>query len=295
MPENFDAKVAGQIERLKRSAYREIESEIAQKRIAWLALNQPAAGKPIRYSPRQAFEELFFNCMDLPVNELPVLSETDDEIVWRSLNRCPTLEACQRLGLDTRRICRAINEKSTQAFLSRLDPQLRFLRSYAEIRPYTDYCKESIVRVDFEDMLRLAIAEARASRQDGNKGYGAVVVLGHEILGKAHDTAVTDHDPSRHAEVNAIRQAVQAFGDGNLSGAILFSTCEPCPMCSSLAVWANLTTIVYGVSIEETAKMGKSRIRVSAQGDHRKKPGNDRSYWGCAQGGMPVPVYLNGP
>ena len=142
---------------------------------------------------------------------------------------------------------------------------MRFLRSYTEIRPYTDYCRESIVRVDFEDMLRLAIAEARASRQDGNKGYGAVVVLGREILGKAHDTAVTEHDPSRHAEVNAIRQAVQVFGDGNLSGAILFSTCEPCPMCSSLAVWANLTTIVYGVSIEETVKMGKSRIRVSAK------------------------------
>ena len=265
MPENFDAKVAGQMEQLRRSAYREIEDEIAQKRSAWLAQNQPAAGKHVRFSPRQAFEKLFFDYMGLPVNELPVLSETDDEIVWRSLNRCPTLEACQRLGLDTRRICRAINEKSTQAFLSRLDPQLRFLRSYAEIRPHTDYCRESIVRVDFEEIMRLAIAEARESRQDGNKGYGAVVVLGREILGKAHDTAATDHDPSRHAEVNAIRQAVQACGDGNLSGVILFSTCEPCPMCSALAVWANLTTIVYGVSIEETAKMGKSRIRVSAQ------------------------------
>jgi tRNA(Arg) A34 adenosine deaminase TadA len=199
------------------------------------------------------------------MNELPILSETATEIMWRSLNRCPTLEAAKRLGLDTRHICRAAYEKSTQAFLSQLDPQLRFLRSYEEIRPYSNHCKEMIVRVNFENMLRLAIEEARASKQDGNKGYGAVVVLGQEILGKAHDTTVTDQDPSRHAEVNAIRQAVQALGDNNLSGAILFSTCEPCPMCSSLAVWANLTTIVYGVSIEETAKMGKSRIRVSAK------------------------------
>ena len=266
MPENFESKVEGQIERLRRCAFREIESEITQKRLAWLRHNRPAAGQAaLPASPRQAFEALFFEYMGLPINELPVLSETATEIVWRSLNRCPTLEATRRLGLDTRRICRAINEKSTQAFLSQLDPQLRFLRSYEEIRPYTNYCKEMIFRVNFEDMMKLALEEARASKHDGNKGFGALVVLGHEIIGKAHDTAVSDHDPSRHAEVNAIRQAVQALGDSNLSGAILFSTCEPCPMCSALAVWANLTTIVYGVSIEETAKMGKSRIRVSAK------------------------------
>ena len=265
MPENFELKVESQIERLKRSPCQEIEKEVAQKRIDWVAQNISAAGLPAHPSPRQAFETLFFVYMGLPADELPVISETADEIVWHSLNRCPTLEAAGRLGLDTRQICRAAYEKSTQAFLSQLDPQLRFLRSYEEIRPYTEYCKEMILRVDFEEMMLLAITEARVSRQEGNKGYGALVVRGQEILGKAHDTAVTEKDPSRHAEVNAIRQAVQDLGDGNLSGAILFSTCEPCPMCSSLAVWANITSIVYGVSIEETAKMGKSRIRVSAK------------------------------
>jgi len=210
--------------------------------------------------------------MGLSVQELPVISETADEIVRRSINQCPTLEAARRLGLDTRQVCRAIYEKSTQAFLSQLDPQLRFLRSYVEIRPYADHCKERIVRVDFEDMMRLAIEEANLSKRDGNKGYGAVVILGRKILGKAHDTTVTDQDPSRHAEVNAIRQAVRAQGDSNLSGAILFSTCEPCPMCSSLAVWANLTTIVYGVSIEGTAQFGKTRIQVSAREIIEKSP-----------------------
>ncbi|MGD0752886.1 MAG: nucleoside deaminase [Anaerolineales bacterium] len=272
MTENFESKIEQQMERLKQSSCLEIEREVAQKRIDWVTQNRTAAGKPEHPSPRQAFEALFFEYMGLPAKDLPVLSETDTEIVWRSLNRCPTLEACQRLGLDTRQVCRGAYEKSTQAFLSQLDPQLRFLRSYAEIRPYSDHCMESIVRVDFEEMQRLAIAEARVSKQDGNKGYGAVVVRGHEILGKAHDTAVTERDPSRHAEDNAIRQAVQALGESNLSGAILFSTCEPCPMCSSLAVWANLTTIVYGVSIEETAAMGKSRIRVSAKEIIEKSP-----------------------
>ncbi|HVM72263.1 MAG TPA: nucleoside deaminase [Anaerolineales bacterium] len=265
MPESFEAKVESQIERLKRSSGREIEKETAQKRIAWLAQNQPAVCQKAHPGPRQAFEALFFDYMGIPADELPVLSESADEIVWHSLNPCPTLAAVQQLGLDTRRVCRASYEKSTQAFISRLDPQLRFLRSYAEIRPYSGYCKEMIVRIDFDDMMRVAIEEAKVSKQQGNKGYGAVVVLGHEIIGKAHDTAVTEHDPSRHAEVNAIRQAVQAMGDSNLSGAILFSTCEPCPMCSSLAVWANLTSVVFGASIEETAAMGKSRIRISAK------------------------------
>ena len=265
MQDNFELKVEQHIERLKRSSCREIESQVAQKRIAWLTQNYHPPGNHVHPSPRQAFELLFFDYMGLPINELPVLSETATEIVWWSLNRCPTLEAAKRLGLDTRYVCRAAYEKSTQAFLSQLDPQLRFLRSYEEIRPYSDHCTEMIVRINFEDMMRLAIEEANQSKQGGNKGYGAVVALGRAILGKAHDTTFTDHDPSRHAEVNAIRLAAQAQGDSNLSGAILFSTCEPCPMCSSLAVWANLTTIVYGVSIEETAKLGKSRIRVSAK------------------------------
>jgi tRNA(Arg) A34 adenosine deaminase TadA len=56
---------------------------------------------------------------------------------------------------------------------------------------------------------------------------------------------------------------VQVLGDDNLCGALLFSTREPCSMCSSLTVWANLTTIVYGASIEETAQLGKTCIHLS--------------------------------
>jgi tRNA(Arg) A34 adenosine deaminase TadA len=121
-------------------------------------------------------------------------------------------------------------------------------------------------------MMKMAIEEAKISKLEGNKGYGAVVVLGKQILGKAHDTAVTEKDPVLHAEVNAIRQAVKTSGDTDLCGAVLFSTCEPCPMCSSLAVWANLTTIVYGASIKETSRLGKSRIHISAKEIIDKSP-----------------------
>ena len=271
MTDNFTSRVQRQIDRLQHCAYHDIEAEVAQKRRMWFH-NNPITAQFDHPTPRQAFDLLFFDYMGLSPADLPIVSESETEIVWRSVNPCPTLEAVKALGLDTRIVCRAAYEKSTQAFVSQIDPQLRFLRSYEEIRPYADHCLEMIVRVDFAAMMRLALEEAKMSRQEGNKDYGAVVVLGQRILSRTHDTAITQRDPSLHAEVNAIRQAVQILGDSNLGGAILFSTCEPCPMCSSLAVWANLTTIVYGASIAETAALGKARIRVNAADIVAKSP-----------------------
>ena len=65
--------------------------------------------------------------------------------------------------------------------------------------------------------------------------------------------------------MNALRQAVRRLGDPNLSGCVLLSTCEPCPMCASLAVWCNVTTLVFGASIADTAALGKARIQVGAR------------------------------
>ena len=260
----FDQRVQRTIEQLQQTSQRAMALSITQKRMAWLDRVLPERTGYEHLSPRGAFELLFFENMGLDPDELPVVSESPDEIVWQSRNRCSLLEACLTLGLDTRKVCRPVNEKATQAFLSRLNPQLRFHRSYKEIRPHMDYCKEEIVRTDFAAYMQIAIQEAQHSKAEGNKGYGAVVVFDNQIIGQAHDTAVTEHDPSLHAEINAIRQAVKTKGDTDLCGAILFSTCEPCPMCASLAVWANVTTIVYGISIQETADMGRSRIQISA-------------------------------
>ncbi len=272
MTDDFSARVQRQIDRLQRCSYRDIEAEVAQKRLAWFQHHEQIATRFEYPTPRQAFDLLFLDYMGLSPYDLPVVSETDMEIVWESANPCPTLEAVKELGLDTRTVCRATTEKSTQAFVSQIHPQLRFLRSYEEIRPYASHCREMIVRVDFEAMMHIALEEAKVSRREGNNGYGAVVALGQRILSRAHDTTMTQRDPSLHAEVNAVRQAVQALGESDLSGAILFSTCEPCPMCSSLAVWANLTTIVCGASIEDMARLGEARSRVSAADIAAKSP-----------------------
>ena len=120
--------------------------------------------------------------------------------------------------------------------------------------------------------MNIAIDEAQYSKMEGNKGYGAVVVYDREILSSAHDTGITENDPSQHAEVNAIRAAVKIKASSNLSGAIIYSTCEPCPMCTSLAVWSNVTTIVFGASIEETSKLGRTRINISSRDIVDKSP-----------------------
>jgi tRNA(Arg) A34 adenosine deaminase TadA len=260
----FEDKVRRTTEQLRRETWRAMALDITQKRMAWLDRVLPEKPGYDRFTPREAYELLFSENMELDLSELPVVSESPDEIVWLSRNRCSLLEACIALGLDTRKVCRAVNEQATQAFLSRINPQLRFYRSYDEIRPHADCCREKIVRTDFAAYMRIAIQEAQRSGSEGNKGYGAVVAFDNQIMGQAHDTATTEHDPSLHAEMSAIRQAVKTKGDADLCGAILFSTCEPCPMCASLAVWANVTTIVYGVSIEETAQLGRSRIQISA-------------------------------
>jgi tRNA(Arg) A34 adenosine deaminase TadA len=270
MPESFEQKIEKQVVRFQTQKYEDIERSVATKRIDWVKKNFGNVSNNV--SPRQAFEILFLDYMGLDKSSLPVLTETEDMIEWSSQNSCPTLEACNRLKLDTRHICKTIYEKSTQAFLSGLNPQLRFYRDYEEIRPYSFHCREKIIQTDFGKYMNIAIEEARLSKNEGNKGYGAVVVYDREILSRSHDTAITENDPSMHAEVNAIRESVKTKANPNLSGAILFSTCEPCPMCTSLAVWSNLTTIIFGASIEETSKMGRTRINISSRDIVDKSP-----------------------
>jgi tRNA(adenine34) deaminase len=149
MNEAFALKVTQQVEKLQKYSLQDIEAEVTRKRLDWLEKKFPGVSDPGIHSPRQAFELFFFDYMGLDQANLPVIQEGPDEIVWRSENPCPTLEACRLLAMDTRIVCKAAYERSTQAFLSRLDPRLHFLRSYSEIRPYTAYCLERIVKVDF--------------------------------------------------------------------------------------------------------------------------------------------------
>jgi hypothetical protein len=127
--------------------YTRLHAGLLAKRLAWWESHQAGLDRrgPL---PRQAYTVLLLQYMGLDPTEVPVVYEDDSLIVWRSYNFCPMLEACRRLDLDTRSVCRAASHDSVQALIARLDPRLRFGRNYERgLRPYAPYCEEQIAVV----------------------------------------------------------------------------------------------------------------------------------------------------
>lgn len=120
-----------------------LHEELKAKRLAWWEAN---GGKlNLKGSlPRQAYEMVLLHYMNIPPEEIPVVEETTTRITWASSNFCPILEACQRLGLDTRVVCKQGAEQSVQDLISQLNPDLVFSRNYKKLRPYGTHCEESI-------------------------------------------------------------------------------------------------------------------------------------------------------
>jgi tRNA(adenine34) deaminase len=110
--------------------------------------------------------------------------------------------------------------------------------------------------------IDIAIEEAKQSLQDGNSGFGAVVIRDNNLVSKAHDTDSTSKDPTSHAEINAIRLAsIKLKGDFN--ECMLVSTHEPCPMCSTAIVWSGIKQVAYGYSIADALNQGRKRINLT--------------------------------
>ncbi|MCH8548802.1 MAG: nucleoside deaminase [Balneolaceae bacterium] len=84
--------------------------------------------------------------------------------------------------------------------------------------------------------------------------FGAAIALGDQLLVAAANETSEQVDPTAHAELLAIRRACELLGKTDLSGHTLYATCEPCSMCMSAAIWANLDAVFYGVSIPEIKK-----------------------------------------
>lgn len=112
--------------------------------------------------------------------------------------------------------------------------------------------------------MGIALEEARKAAVQGEIPVGAVLVIGDEIIARAHNERETTHDATAHAEVLAIRAACAKLGRWRLSDAILYVTLEPCPMCAG-AIWnARISRVVYGAYDSGAGACG-SQFHILAQ------------------------------
>lgn len=109
-----------------------------------------------------------------------------------------------------------------------------------------------------DEMMELAYDEAKRGSAAGDGGpFGAVVVSAEgEVLAAGHNRVLVDHDPTAHAEVVAIRAACKRLGSHDLAGCVIFSSCEPCPMCLSAIIWANIADLYFGGTRVDAAEIG---------------------------------------
>jgi tRNA(Arg) A34 adenosine deaminase TadA len=107
------------------------------------------------------------------------------------------------------------------------------------------------------EFLRRAIALATENVAAGTGGpFAAVIVRDGKIVGEGANSVTATHDPTAHAEVNAIRAAAKALGSFALAGCELYTSCEPCPMCLAAAYWARVDAVYYGASAADAARVG---------------------------------------
>jgi guanine deaminase len=116
-----------------------------------------------------------------------------------------------------------------------------------------------------KDFMARAIAKTREGLARGNSPFGAAVVKDGVMVACAHNTVWPDTDPTAHAEVNAIRRAATSLRTIDLSGCVMYTTCEPCPMCLSAIHWARFDRVVYGATIADAAGAGFNELRVDAK------------------------------
>jgi guanine deaminase len=116
----------------------------------------------------------------------------------------------------------------------------------------------SAVAIDEDErFLRLAIELSRKGVTGAAGGpFGAVIVKDGVVVGEGWNQVLASHDPTAHAEVTAIRAACARIATHVLAGCVLYTSCEPCPMCLASALWARVDRIVWANTREDAAAIG---------------------------------------
>jgi len=107
-----------------------------------------------------------------------------------------------------------------------------------------------------EELMRTALDLARCGGTTGEVPVGAVVVLDGKVIGQGFNAPISRHDPTAHAEIQAMRAAARRIGNYRLVGASLYVTLEPCAMCAGAMMHARIARVVFGAADLKTGACG---------------------------------------
>jgi len=123
-----------------------------------------------------------------------------------------------------------------------------------------------------ELFMRKAIDLAKQARKEGNEPFGAILVKDDEIVMVGENKINTFCDPTHHAEIGLIRRYCSENNIFDLREYTLYTSCEPCVMCSGAMVWANLGRLVFSVTHDQLAEIAGSNIMISCSEVFGKSP-----------------------
>jgi len=109
-----------------------------------------------------------------------------------------------------------------------------------------------------KDFLIRAIRLAEDGIKEGGGPFGAIIVLNGEIISEATNKVVHSNDPTAHAEILAIRQASKVLATHCLSNCVLYTSCEPCPMCLGAIYWSGIKTVFFAADRQDAEAAGFS-------------------------------------
>ncbi|MDP8253593.1 MAG: nucleoside deaminase [Candidatus Kaelpia aquatica] len=113
------------------------------------------------------------------------------------------------------------------------------------------------------EFMNLALAAATKGVESGQTPFGACIVKNDKVISCCHNRVWASTDITAHAEIVAIREACENLDSIDLSGCVIYSTTEPCPMCFTAIHWAKIDKIIYGASIEDAKSFGFAELIIS--------------------------------
>ena len=107
-----------------------------------------------------------------------------------------------------------------------------------------------------KELMARAIRLSEESVKNGGGPFGAVIARDGQLIAEASNCVTIDCDPTAHAEVSVIRKATKKLGTFDLNGCVIYTSCEPCPMCLGAIYWARLDKIFYANDRKDAAAIG---------------------------------------